>query len=57
MSGQRYESTVQGFLVSLDGEKVITTPADNPLGCVYLGVHRIDGEHHPAKVQRFEQDR
>lgn len=48
---------MQGFLVSLDGEKVITTPADNPLGCVYLGVHRIDGEHHPAKVQRFEQDR
>ena len=38
------------FLVAQRREKVVTTPADDPLGCVYLGVHRIGGDHHPVEV-------
>ena len=48
---------MQGLLVAQRREKVVTIPTDDPLGCVYLGVHRIGGDHHPVKVQRFEQDR
>lgn len=48
---------MQGLLVAQRREKVVTTPVDDPLGCVYLGVHRIGGDHHPVEVERFEQNR
>ena len=54
---QGFESVVQGLLVAQRREKVVTTPVDDPLGGVYLGVHRIGGDHHPVQVQRFEQNR
>ena len=54
---QDRESAVQGLLVAQRREKVVTTPVDDPLGCVYLGVHRIGGDHHPVEVERFEQNR
>ena len=54
---QGRESAVQNLLVVQRCEKVVTTPADDPLGCVYLSVHRIGGDHHQVQVQRFEQNR
>lgn len=54
---QGRESAVQGLLVAQRREKVVTTPADDPLGCVHLGMHCIGGDHHSVEVQRFEQNR
>ena len=38
------------LLVAQRRERVVTTPADDPLGCVYLGMHCIGGDHYAVEV-------
>ena len=48
---------MQGLLVALDGEGVVTTTPGDPPGCVHLGAHRVGGDHRPVQVEGVEQDR
>ena len=48
---------MQGLLVVLDGEGVVTTTPGDPPGCVHLGAHRVGGDHRPVQVEGVEQDR
>ena len=57
LPGQGLERLAKDLLVAQRREKVVTTPADDPLGCVHLGMHCIGGDHHSVEVQRFEQNR
>ena len=46
---------MQGLLVVLDRQEVVTaTPAD-PLGGVRLGVHGVSGHHCPVQVEGVKQ--
>ena len=55
LPGQGLERPVQGLLVVLDRQEVVTaTPAD-PLGGVHLGVHGVSGHHCPVQVEGVKQ--
>lgn len=57
LPGKPLERPAQGLLVSLDRQKVVTTPITYPLGGVCLGIHRVGGDHCPVEVEGLEQVR
>ena len=55
--GKPLERPAQGLLVSLDRQKVVTTPITYPLGGACLRVYGVGGDHCPVQVKGLEQVR